>query len=88
MLTILKHFTSGVKTLDVLLVLLFSTRPPVCSNIQLMISDDFQKRFIKGMFYIFSVYIISSHANNLINNPLRLRLRKTTSFLTFQIYYF
>lgn len=29
------------------------------------------------MFYIFSIYIISSHANNLTNNPLQLRTQKT-----------
>lgn len=56
MLNILTHFTSSVRTSDVLLTLLFLTRQPVSPNILLMILDDFKKRFVKGKFYICSVF--------------------------------
>lgn len=52
MLNILTHFTSGVTTSDVLLTLLFLTRQPESPDTQLVILDDFQKRFIKGIFHI------------------------------------
>lgn len=56
MLNILTHFTSSVRTSDVLLTLLFLTREPVSPNILLMILDDFKKRFVKGKFYIYVCY--------------------------------
>lgn len=56
MLNILTHFTSSVRTSDVLLTLLFLTREPVSPNILLVILDDFKKRFVKGKFYIYVCY--------------------------------